>query len=149
MIAIACDHAALDFKAALVAHMRGRGLEVKDYGAYTAESVDYPEYAEKVALAVASGEVEKGVLVCGTGVGMSIAAGKVHGARCACCSDVYSAVLSRQHNDSNILCMGARVLGAGAASMILDAWLDAGFEGGRHARRVAMYTEIEERSRRV
>ncbi len=145
MIAIACDHAALGFKAALIEHMRGRGLEVRDYGTHTPDSVDYPAYAEKVALAVQSGEAEKAVLVCGTGIGMSIAAGKVRGTRCACCSDVYSAVLSRQHNDANILCMGARVLGEGAAIMILDAWLDTEFEGGRHARRVSMYAEIEGR----
>lgn len=148
MIAIACDHAALEFKAALIGHMEARGIEVRDYGTFTTDAVDYPEYAEKVALAVVSKEAERGVLVCGTGVGMSIAAGKVRGTRCACCSDPYSAALSRRHNDSNILCMGARVLGPGAAEAVLDAWLDAEFEGGRHARRVDMYAQIEERQGR-
>lgn len=145
MIAVACDHTALKFKEALIERMRERGFEVRDYGTRTAESVDYPVYAEKVAQAVVNGDADRGVLICGTGIGMSIAAGKVRGTRCACCSDAYSAVLSRRHNDANILCLGARVLGIEAARMIVDSWLDAEFEGGRHAVRVGMFKEIEDR----
>jgi len=142
MIAIGCDHAAAALKAELTALLEAKGLQVKDFGAFDS-TAQYPEVAEVVAKAVAANECELGVLLCGTGVGMSIAANKVHGVRACCCSEPYSARLSRQHNDSNVLCMGARVVGPELAKMILDEWLCAEFEGGRHAARVDMITALE------
>ena len=142
IIAIGCDHAAAALKAELTALLEGKGLQVKDFGASEA-TVQYPAVAEVVAKAVAAKECELGVLLCGTGVGMSIAANKVNGVRACCCSEPYSARLSRQHNDSNVLCMGARVIGPELAKMILDEWLSAEFEGGRHAARVDMITALE------
>ena len=114
-------------------------------GPYTNERTDYPIYAEKVATAVASGEYDRGLLICGTGVGISLAANKVPGIRAVVCSEPYSALLSRQHNDTNILAMGSRVVGLNLAMMILDAWLDGEFEGGRHKKRVEMIDEIDKR----
>ncbi|MDR0248266.1 MAG: ribose 5-phosphate isomerase B [Oscillospiraceae bacterium] len=146
MIAIACDHTALALKRMLSEHLAGRGFETKDYGAHGHERSDYPIYAETAARAVVSGECERGVLICGTGVGMCIAANKVAGARCAVCSEPYSAKLSREHNDANLLALGARVVAPELAAMILDAWLDAEFEGGRHATRVDMYERIAARN---
>ena len=143
-IAIANDHAALELKLAIKQHMEQRGHEVLDFGTDTSARVEYPAYAEKVARAVANGEADGGVLLCGTGIGMSIAANKVRGVRAAACSEPYSAMLSKQHNNSNILAMGARVVGEDLAKMILDAWLTAEFMGGRHAERVAMIAKIEE-----
>ena len=143
-IAIANDHAALDLKLALKQHMEQRGHEVWDFGTDTCARVEYPAYAEKLARAVADGEADCGVLLCGTGIGMSIAANKVRGIRAAACSEPYSAMLSKQHNNSNILTMGARVVGEDLAKMILDSWLTAEFMGGRHAERVAMIAKIEE-----
>ena len=141
-IAIGCDHAAGALKAELTALLEEKGLQVKDFGASEA-TVQYPAVAEVLAKAVAAKECELGVLLCGTGVGMSIAANKVNGVRACCCSEPYSAKLSRIHNDSNVLCMGARVVGPELAKMILDEWLSAEFEGGRHAARVDMITAIE------
>jgi ribose 5-phosphate isomerase B len=138
MIAIGCDHAATALKETLKAHMEEKGYSVQDFGTYEGVKMDYPVAARAVAAAVAQNECERGVLLCGTGVGISIAANKVRGIRAACCSEPYSAKLSRQHNNSNILCMGARVVGPELAKMILDEWLNASFEGGRHADRVAM-----------
>ena len=138
MIAIGCDHAATALKEELKAHLQGQGIETRDFGVSAGEKVDYPAMAFEVSDAVAKGECQLGVLLCGTGVGMSIAANKVRGIRAACCSEPYSAMLSRQHNDSNVLCVGARVVGPEMAKMILDAWLTAEFEGGRHAARVEM-----------
>ena len=143
-IAIANDHASLELKLALKQHMEQRGHEVWDFGTDTSARVEYPAYAEKLARAVANGEADGGVLLCGTGIGMSIAANKVRGVRAAACSEPYSAMLSKQHNNSNILTMGARVVGEDLAKMILDAWLTAEFMGGRHAERVAMIAKIEE-----
>ena len=146
-IAIACDHCAFELKNVLIEHMRGRGKQVYDLGCHSSgDAVDYPVFAERVAMAVSSGEADGGILICGTGIGMSIAAGKVRGIRCVCCSDEYSIKMSRSHNDANILCMGARVPGvAEKAAALLDVWLDTEFDGERHARRVAMYEEIEKR----
>ncbi|MCL2106605.1 MAG: ribose 5-phosphate isomerase B [Oscillospiraceae bacterium] len=142
-IAIGCDHAATALKEELKSHLRGRGYDCKDYGVFGEGKADYPLSAYQVAAAVAAGEHPLGLLLCGTGVGISIAANKVKGIRAACCGDPYSARLTRQHNDSNILCMGARVVGPELAKMILDEWLNASFEGGRHQIRVDMIRKLE------
>jgi len=141
MIAIGCDHTAAGLKQELTAHLEARGLEVRDFGAFE-DKAPYPVVAQRAARAVASGECALGVLLCGTGVGISIAANKVRGIRACCCSEPYSAKLSRMHNDSNILCMGARVVGTELAKMILDEWLNAAFEGGRHAERVKLIEDL-------
>lgn len=146
MIAIGCDHTALELKAEIIRHLEKRGETVKDYGVYTTERSDYPVIAETVACAVVSGDAARGILICGTGVGMSIAANKVRGVRCVCCSEPYSAEFSRRHNDTNILAFGARVLGSELAKMITDSWLDAPYEGGRHAPRVEMLSNLEHRA---
>ena len=143
MIAIGCDHAATALKEELKAYLLEKKFEVKDFGIAAGEKADYPAVALEVSNAVAKGECALGLLLCGTGVGMSIAANKVHGIRAACCGEPYSAMLSRRHNDSNVLCMGARVIGPEMAKMTLDAWLDARFEGGRHGVRVGMIGEME------
>jgi len=143
MIAIGCDHAGVALKEELKRHLLGQGFEVEDFGVAAGEKAQYPAMALEVSLRVASGRCDLGVLLCGTGVGMSMAANKVRGIRAACCSEPYSAILSRLHNDSNVLCLGARVLGTELAKMILDAWLGTEFEGGRHAARVEMIRKIE------
>lgn len=143
MIAIACDHAGLDLKQEIIKHLKARNLEVKDFGTYDTNSCDYPDFAYPAAKSVATGECEKGILVCGTGVGMSMCANKVRGVRCALCGDCFSAQATRQHNDANMLALGARVTGAGLALKILDAFLDTEFEGGRHQRRIDKITQIE------
>ncbi|MDR1463830.1 MAG: ribose 5-phosphate isomerase B [Oscillospiraceae bacterium] len=143
MLAIGCDHAATALKEELKAYLEDRGLAVLDFGVFGDAKADYPISAYRVASAVAAGECERGILLCGTGVGISIAANKVRGIRACCCSEPYSARLSRQHNDANILCMGARVVGSELAKMILDAWLEAAFEGGRHQARVELIGKIE------
>ena len=147
MIALGSDHAGLELKKEIAAHLVENGYEVKDYGTYTADSCDYPVYGEAVGRAVASGECELGVLVCGTGIGISMAANKVKGVRAAVCSDTFSAEMTRRHNDANIIAMGARVVGSGLALAIVDAFMNAEFEGGRHARRVELMKDIEERER--
>ena len=146
MIAIACDHAALKMKKIIVELLEEMGLEYRDFGTYSEESCDYPVFALKAARAVASGECERGILICGTGIGMSLAANKVPGIRCVVCSEPYSAQLSRLHNNSNMLAFGARVIGEGMAWMITKVWLETPFEGGRHQRRVDMIAEIEKGS---
>ena len=146
-IAIGNDHACREMKSALIEHLNSKGIQAVDLGAKGSDSSDYPIYAESIARAVAAGEYDRGILICGTGIGMSIAANKVNGARAACCTDPYSSKLSREHNNSNILCLGARVTGVELAKMIVDTWLDAEFEAGRHKRRVDMYDEIENRSK--
>lgn len=138
MIALGSDHAGLELKREVMKYLEEKGLEYKDYGTYTADSCDYPIYGKAVGKAVSSGECEKGILICGTGLGISIAANKIPGVRAACCSDCFSAEMSRRHNDSNILAFGARVVGSGLALKIVECWLNTEFEGGRHARRVAM-----------
>lgn len=142
-IAIGSDHGGYELKTKVVRHLRELGHEVEDYGTHSLDSVDYPDFALPVAKAVAAGQCERGVLICGTGIGVCIAANKVRGIRAALCSDTYSARMSRQHNDANILCMGGRVLGEGLALDIVDTWLNAAFEGGRHARRVDKIHRIE------
>ena len=135
-IAIGCDHGGLEHKNAIVEHLKERGFEVIDFGIYEQKSVDYPEIALKVANSIASGEAERGFLVCGTGIGMSLAANKVKGIRAAACSEHFSAKYTRLHNNSNILCLGGRVIGVGTALELVDLFVDTEFEGGRHARRV-------------
>lgn len=144
-IAIGSDHVGFELKPVIIEHLQQRGFEVEDFGAYGAERCDYPEYGEKVARAVASGRCDLGVLICGTGIGISIAANKVRGIRAAVCSEPYSARLTRQHNDANIIAFGARVVGSDLAKMIVDEFLDAEFEGGRHQRRIDQIMEIEAR----
>ena len=138
MIAIGSDHGGFQLKQAIMAHLRQRGIEYKDFGTYTEASCDYPEYGRAVALAVASGECDRGILICGTGIGISITANKVPGIRAALCSDCFSAEATRLHNDANILALGGRVVGEGLALKIVDTFLDTPFSGEeRHARRIA------------
>ena len=142
-IAIGCDHGALDLKNKMIEHLQKQGHEIKDFGTYTPESCDYPLYGARAAKAVANGECDRGILICGTGIGMSLVANKVKGIRCVVCSEPYSAELSRLHNDSNMLAIGARVLGTELAKMIVRTWLETPFEGGRHQRRVDMIMALE------
>lgn len=146
MICIASDHGGYAMKQELMDYLRKKGVEFEDLGCYSEESCNYPEYAEKAARAVVAGTYEKGILICGTGLGMSIAANKVRGARCAVLSDCLSAELCRQHNDANLIALGGRVLGPELAKRLVDIFLTTPFEGGRHAKRVAMYTDIENRT---
>ena len=141
-IAIGCDHGGYALKLAVKKHLEEKGYEVVDYGCHSTESVDYPVYGEKVGRAVAGGECELGVLICGTGIGISLAANRVKGVRAAVCSEPYSAEMTRRHNNANIIAFGARVVGEGTAMTIVDAFLGAQFEGGRHARRVDMLKDI-------
>lgn len=142
-IAMGNDHTAIEMKNAIKAHLEERGYQVLDLGTNSTESCDYPVYGEKVGRAVADGEADLGITICGTGVGISLAANKVKGVRACVCSEPYTAMLSRMHNDSNVLAFGARVVGVEMAKMITDTWLDAEFEGGRHQRRVDMLMDIE------
>ena len=142
-IAIGNDHSAVELKNIIAEHLKERGYEVLNLGTDSTESCDYPVYGEKVGRVVASGEADLGIDICGTGVGISLAAYKVKGIRACVCSEPYTAKLSRMHNNSNVLAFGARVVGSELAKMIVDQWLDAEFEGGRHQRRVDMIMEIE------
>lgn len=142
-IIIGSDHGGIHLKEVLKQHLTERGIEVHDAGTYTEESCDYPDIALQVCRAVTAGDGDRGVLVCGTGIGMSMAANKVKGIRAALCGDVFSATMSREHNDANVICLGERVLGPGLAVCILDAWLGTEFAGGRHARRVNKIMAIE------
>ena len=135
-IAIGADHGGVELKAEVEKYLESQGHEYRDFGAFSTAAVDYPDIAIQVAEAVKNGEADRGILICGTGIGMSIAANKVPGIRCALLSDVYSAKCTRDHNDANVMAMGARVIGPGLALEIVDVWLDTEFEGGRHARRV-------------
>ncbi len=135
-IAIACDHTAIDLKQAIIELLEENGLDYHDFGAFEPTGSDYPVYGRTAAEAVASGEYDRGIIMCGTGVGISIAANKVKGIRCVVCSEPYSAAMARKHNNANMLALGARVVGVDLAKMIAQAWLDAEFEGGRHQRRV-------------
>lgn len=146
MYAIGSDHGGFALKQEIMKHLTERGIEYRDYGTFSTDSCDYPDYGEAVGRAVASGECERGIVVCGTGIGISIAANKVHGVRCALCGDCFSAQMAREHNDANVLALGARVLGPGLALKIVDTFLDAEFQGGRHARRVAKITALEDKA---
>ena len=143
MIALGCDHGGFALMQEIKAHLEELGLEYRDFGTYSADSCDYPVYAEAAARAVASGECDRGILVCGTGIGISIAANKIKGIRAALCSDCFSAEMTRRHNNANMLAMGARVLGGGLALKIVDTFLTTGFDGGRHQRRIDLITAIE------
>ena len=142
-IAIGCDHGGLEHKNAIAEHLKLRGFEIVDFGIYEQKSVDYPDIAVKVTSAITSGECELGILVCGTGIGMSIAANKVKGIRAAACSEHFSAKYTRMHNNSNILCLGGRVIGVGTALELVDLFIDTPFEGDRHQRRIDKIAEIE------
>lgn len=142
-IALGSDHGGLDLKNTIIEYLNEKGIEIKDFGTYTKDSCNYPKYGELVAEAVAAGEYDYGILVCGTGLGISLAANKVKGIRAACVSDVFSAKMSKAHNNANILSLGERVVGKGLALEIVENWLNTEFEGGRHQARVDLITEIE------
>ncbi len=142
-ISLGCDHGGLELKDAIKQHLLDRGFEVKDCGTFTKDSCDYPDYARPAAEAVASGECEKGIVVCTTGIGVSITANKVKGVRCALLSDLMSAKMTRQHNNTNMMALGQGVVGPMLALQIVDTWLDTEFEGGRHQRRIDKMMEIE------
>lgn len=142
-IAIGCDHGGLEHKNAIAEHLTERGFFVEDFGIYEQVSVDYPDIALKVTDSIVKGEAELGILVCGTGIGMSMAANKVKGIRAAHCSEHFSAKYTRLHNDANVLCLGGRVIGIGTALELVDLFVDTPFEGGRHQKRVDKITAIE------
>ena len=143
MIALGCDHGGFALMQAVKEHLDSLGLAYKDFGTFSEDSCDYPEYGVKAAKAISSGACEKGILICGTGIGISIAANKVPGIRAALCSDCFSAEMTRFHNDANMLAIGARVVGSGLALKIVDTFLNTAFEGGRHARRVDMINALD------
>lgn len=143
-IAIACDHGALELKNHLADHLRSQGYEVEDFGTYTAESCDYPDFAAQAARAVAAGACQRGIVLCTTGIGVSIAANKVKGVRCALLSDVLSARMTRLHNDTNVMALGAGIVGQNLALEIVDTWLGTAFSGeARHQRRIDKVMELE------
>lgn len=143
MIAIGSDHAGFELKEEIRKHLDDCGVCYKDIGAFSLESVDYAVNAKKACDLVINGECDKAILICGTGIGISMAANKVNGIRAACCSDYFSAKFTRLHNDANVLCMGGRVVGAGLAIELVDVFLNTEFEGGRHQRRIDQITDIE------
>ena len=144
MIAIGSDHGGFALKQEIMKHLEERKLEYIDFGTYSSDSCDYPQYGAAVGRAVASGSCERGILICGTGIGISISANKIHGVRAALCGDCFSAEMTRRHNDANIVALGARVVGPGLALKIVDTFLDTEFEGGRHERRVQQMMALEE-----
>ena len=143
MIALGCDHGGYALKQEVIGYLKKNGIEYKDYGCYDEEACDYPVYGKAVANAVAAGECDLGIIICGTGIGISLAANKVKGIRAAVCSEPYSARLTRKHNNANIIAFGARVIGQEMAEMIVDEFLNTEYEGGRHQRRVDMIMAIE------
>lgn len=145
-IAVGCDHGGFSLKQELLQHLAQREIDVLDVGCFSAQSVDYPDIAEKVTDAIRQGQADRGILLCGTGIGMSIAANKAPGIRAALGSDPYSARMAREHNDAQVLCLGARVLGPSLAMEIVDAYLDAEHAGGRHAARVEKISAIEKKN---
>lgn len=145
-IAIASDHGGYELKKYVEKHLTEKGIEFDDFGCDSLDSVDYPAFAEKVGQAVTTGGYPLGLLFCGTGIGMSIAANKMKGVRAACCSDIFSAKFTRMHNNANILCLGGRVVGTGLACELVDVFLSTGFEGGRHQKRLDQITAIENRT---
>ncbi len=142
-LVIGCDHAAPELKAIVRDHLIERGFDVVDVGTHTTDSCNYPDYAHALCQKIQSGECELGILICGTGIGMSMAANKHKGIRAACCSDTFSARLTRLHNDANVLCFGARVVGQGLALDLADIFVDTEFEGGKHKKRIDMFVDIE------
>jgi len=147
-VVLGCDHAAFALKQKVKAHLIGRGIEVQDVGTTGETSVDYPDFGVKVASRVSSGEFERGILMCGTGLGMSMVANKFPHVRAALCNDLFSAIMSRRHNNANILVMGGRVVGEALAAEIVDAWLETPFEGGRHQTRLDKFDSYEEMKKR-
>ena len=145
MIAIGCDQAGYELKQAVMEHLREKNIEFTDFGSFEGERVDYPLYGEKVAREVAEGRARFGIVICGTGIGISLAANKVRGIRACCCSDAFSAEFTRRHNDANALCLGGRVVGEGLALALVDIFLNTPFEGGRHQKRVDKVMAIESR----
>ena len=143
MLALGCDHGGYQLKEFLKKYLEKKGIEVKDFGTYSEDSVDYPVYAEKVAKAVQSGEAEGGILCCGTGIGISIAANKFDGIRCALVRDSFSARLTKEHNNANIIALGGRVTGTELAADIVDSWMNAEFQGGRHQGRIDIISSFE------
>ena len=143
MIAIGSDHGGYLLKEEIKKHLKEKGYEFKDFGTDSTASCDYPVYAEKVCRAVQSGECEKGILICGTGIGMSMCANKCKGIRAAVCGDHFSAEFTRKHNNANVLCLGARVIGTGVAMQLVDIFLTTEYEGGRHEKRVEMMMQLE------
>ncbi|WP_422446764.1 ribose 5-phosphate isomerase B [Thermoanaerobacterium sp. DL9XJH110] len=143
LVALGSDHVGYDLKIQIKKYLEEKGIECRDFGAFGTDRVDYPKYALKVAKEIVSGRCEKGILFCGTGVGMAIAANKVRGIRAVVCSEPYSALLSRAHNDTNILALGSRVVGVELAKMIVDQWVNCSFEGGRHQNRIDQISKIE------
>jgi len=143
MIAVGSDHGGYELKEEIKKHLESLGIAYKDFGSFDGNAVDYPDIAVPLAKAIAAGDYEKGFLCCGTGIGISIAANKVKGIRAACCSDCFSAKLTRQHNDANILCMGGRVVGKGLGLMMVDIFLNTEFEGGHHIKRIQKLENIE------
>ena len=146
-VAIGADHGGFELKEYLKKICQDKGIETADLGTYSTESCDYPLIADKVAAEIIRGGADFGVLICGTGIGISISANKVKGIRAACCSDCYSAEMTRRHNDANILCFGGRVVGPGLAQKMVELFLKTEFEGGRHARRIAKIADIESRQK--
>ncbi|MEG1016877.1 MAG: ribose 5-phosphate isomerase B [Oscillospiraceae bacterium] len=145
MIAIGSDHGGYELKKEIIKYFESNGIDYKDYGCYEPTSCDYPDIAKVTCEAVVAKEAEKAILICGTGVGISIAANKIKGIRAACCSDYFSAKYTRLHNDANALCMGGRVIGPGAAVELVKVFLSTEFEGGRHERRVEKITKLDNR----
>lgn len=143
MIALGSDHVGIELKRVIIQYFNEKNIEFKDFGAFSEERTDYPIFAEKVAKSVVNEECEKGIIFCGTGIGISIAANKVNGIRAVVCSDCYSAKLSKEHNNTNILALGSRVVGIELAKLIVDTWLETEFEGGRHQRRIEQISKIE------
>lgn len=143
LVAIGSDHGGFRLKEEIKELLAEENITFKDFGTYTAESVDYPDIAKQVGEAIVSGECTKGILICGTGIGIGIAANKIKGIRAALCHDVFSAKMTREHNDSNVLTMGERVIGPGLARMIVSTWLSTEFIGGRHAKRVEKISQLE------
>lgn len=135
-VAIASDHGGFNLKRAVVRYLKDKGIEYEDFGTDSSDSVDYPDFARPLSEKVKNGEFDRGILICGTGIGMSIAANRISGVRCALVHDTFSAKATREHNNSNVLAMGERVIGVGLALEIVDVWLNTEFEGGRHERRV-------------
>ena len=142
-LALGCDHGGFELMQEVKAHLDELGIEYEDFGTYSTESCNYPVFAKAAAAAVASGKCDRGIVICGTGIGISISANKIHGIRCALCSDCFSAEMTRRHNDANMLAMGGRVVGPGLALKIVDAFLNAEFDGGRHETRVKMMMDLE------
>ena len=145
IVAVACDHGGFTLKGEILAHLEERGIKYVDFGTYTEESCDYPDFAEAACVAVTEGRCDLAILICGTGIGISIAANKIPGIRAACCSDTFSARYTRMHNNANALCFGGRVVGPGLAVDMVDLFLDTEFEGGRHQRRIDKITALEEK----